>query len=133
MSVILPCHIVIVPAEFQSRCNAIAYEIGIDPANAGTLIIPLVPIAGEDDAEATHWGVCGCMLDAHRVALLTALAQPENADIASAAHWVRMTNHGPERGVVQASCDGLRVGEVWSWEQSLTELELKLQILPDEL
>lgn len=113
------------------QCHA--HEVGIDPDNAGTLTIPLVPSAGESDAEPTHWGICGCMSEAHRVALLTALAQPENADIAAAAHWVRMTNHGPERGIVQASCDGLRIGERWSWDASLAELELKLQILPNEL
>lgn len=53
---------IFVPDVSRVACNQAAYERGIDPEGTMTTFsVPLVPSAGEDEAEPTYWAARGAI------------------------------------------------------------------------
>lgn len=115
-----PCHAIIVTASMRAACDALAVYVGIAPAGTVTLIEELVPIDGPDDAEPTHYGVCGSMSPEHRAALLEhPLSSGEGI------WWARWTNHGSDQGLIESSSDDVEREGRYDWQKVKFEHGLK--------
>jgi hypothetical protein len=114
-------HTIIVPTAIRDACNLAAHQLGIDPAGTlDTLSVPLVPAAGPDDAEPTHWAAHGTIPQAAREYLA------DNLDQFPGALWWRWD----AAGLLVASHDSEDLGQPWDWETSLSAAALKRQRLP---
>ncbi len=114
---------VAVPVAFVASGNAFAAQLGIDEdAEHNTLRVPIVPLAGDDDAEPTHYGCSGIITAEQRAAL-----EAGSGNFPGASWW------RTQRGEVLISFDGQHLGETMTFDELLASVGLKRQRLPNQL
>lgn len=106
----------IVPDAIRSACNEVSVSIGIDPEGMlNTMCVPLVPVSGSDDAEATHWAACG------KINEVAGDWLAENIPSFPGAMWWRWD----DEGILVASYDSHNLGEMWGFQNCLEGSNLK--------
>ena len=112
------------PDGTAQQLSALAYQLCSD-VGPGNVSIPLVPVAGADDATPTHYGFSQCVTQAHIDALFGA-----GLGVTPGVKWARTDRDG----VLQKRWDNETPTPVqYGFSELLAEAGLKLRVVMQEI